>query len=1183
MTLFRLVVQSLLYHWRGNSAVLLGVAVGTAVLTGALLVGDSIRGSLRAQTLDQLGWVHHSLVTGRFVRAKLADELDAVHASPIILLQGSASKTDATGAASARQSVERTGRITILGVDDRFWSTSADADFWRSANAEVVVNQALADDLNVQPGSTITLHLQKVSAIPRETLLGRREASEVVDDVDVTVHAVLADQGLGRFSLNPTPATPRNAFVPLTFLQDRLHQSGRANAMLAAGRETDFLQERLQSHLTLDDWGLILHSPESRTRDLFNRLDRNHDGKLQRNEWRRQVAQSVVDAADRNHDGVLDRREVLDYYNHHHPYLSLEGRQLLLEPIAAKAALTGSATAHLQAAPTLVYLANTISHGKNEIPYSIVAALTPSLPAPLGPFLPAGALSLADDEIVLADWKESPLRTQPGEKIALKYFEPEIEGRIQETTATFRLRGVIPLNGAADDPDLTPAFPGITDKLDIRDWNPPFPYDNKRVLPRDEHYWETYRATPKAYVTLATGQRLWGSRFGNLTSIRLAPDSPGNLDQIAHEFGLALLREIDPRQGGMTFDDVRSRGLESSSGSTDFSGLFLGFSFFLIAAALLLVGLLFRLNLDRRASEIGLLMASGYPRRSVGWLLLGEGSLIAVVGGIVGLAGALGYAWLMLSFLRSWWPGHLSQSFLRLHVTGQSLAIGYVAALLVSVLTIYWAVRVLGRVAPRALLAGETSTAPLAKGTTDKRPWSAWVSPSTGIVGLLCLALGAFLPGGEEQAMTFFSSGALLLIACLTGVWIWMKSPHHSQVSGYGTSALARLGVRNASRNRTRSLLTAGLLAAVTFLIVAVGSFYRNPSKDFLDKHGGSGGFALFGEADVPIYQDLNTEKGRDELNFPADARAEMRDVTFYPFRLKAGEDTSCLNLYQPRQPRLLGVPRALVTRGGFRFSSSEASTADERANPWQLLVQTRTDGAIPVFGDFNTVQWILHKGLGQEMEITDGNGNSARLRFVGMLDESIFQSELLLSEANFLKLFPRLEGHSFFLIEAPPRQTAAVTRLLDTALADHGFSVTPTERRLESYLAVENTYLLTFQALGGLGLVLGALGLAVVLMRSVWERRGELALLRALGYQERALGWLVLAENSFLLVLGLCIGALTALVSVAPHLVGMSGPLPWRYLVAMLVAVFVVGLGAGTVAVRTTLRAPLIEALRRE
>src|SRR5262249_1353489 len=104
--------------WRGNLAVLLGVAVGTAVLTGALLVGDSLRGSLRDLAQEQLAWVDHALVAGRFFRQKLASELGAVQFSPIILLQGAASSASELPDKSGR-SVHRVGRAIILGVDDR--------------------------------------------------------------------------------------------------------------------------------------------------------------------------------------------------------------------------------------------------------------------------------------------------------------------------------------------------------------------------------------------------------------------------------------------------------------------------------------------------------------------------------------------------------------------------------------------------------------------------------------------------------------------------------------------------------------------------------------------------------------------------------------------------------------------------------------------------------------------------------------------------------------------------------------------------------------------------------------------------------------------------------------------------------------------------------------------------------
>ena len=80
-------------------------------------------------------------------------------------------------------------------------------------------------------------------------------------------------------------------------------------------------------------------------------------------------------------------------------------------------------------------------------------------------------------------------------------------------------------------------------------------------------------------------------------------------------------------------------------------------------------------------------------------------------------------------------------------------------------------------------------------------------------------------------------------------------------------------------------------------------------------------------------------------------------------------------------------------------------------------------------------------------------------------------------------------------------------------------------------------------------------MGLAIVLLRGVWERRAELALLQALGFRSGQLAWLVLAENAFLLVLGLAAGTVSALLAVAPHLVGMGAQVLWLRIAVLLVS----------------------------
>ncbi len=1193
MSFFALLLRNLLYHWRGNCAVFLGIALGSAVLTGALLVGDSLRGSLKALTLDQLGWVEDAMLPGRFFRAELAKEIGAERCVPILLLQGSASR-------KSDEETPRVGKVTVLGVDASFWPRDRvpeSAAFWESAEAEVVLNQTLANALGAKVADTVLLNLQKPDKAPRETILGDRNAGAVTESLKVKVRAIVPDEGLGRFSLKPTPEPVRNAFVPLRLLQKKLDLAGRANALLAAGAKPD-----VRSHLTLDDWGLRWRSPQDRAQALVRFLDPQNfdDGRLKRLRWsakvpndeavlaemkgeklvvemkngkkvywRSRVPDELAETAN-NNDGVLTRAAVIAFYKAKRNYYLLESKRMILEPAIVKAVEQVETHRSDAYAEISVYLADGIGVGKLMIvPYSIVAAVDVKRGQSVGP-----GVDLADNDIVLADWPGSILRVKPGSPLTVTYLSPNEKNHLVPRSAAFKVKAMPRLAGKLDDPDLTPEFPGITDKADMADWqNPPFPYDPKRIKKPDEDYWKRHRTTPKAYVSMATAKKLWGSRFGDITSILIAKDGASNPETLPAE----LLAALKPEQGGFVFQSVREQALKASTGSSDFGMLFLGFSCFLIVSALLLVGLLVRLNIDRRAAEMGLLLATGWDQGRVRRLLLGEGALLAVVGGLVGLAGALLYGHLMLKLLAANWPGGDSLNFLRLDFEPTSFAIGYAASILVSMLTLFLATRGLAKLSPRSLLSGETSQT---MGLADATPgWSRWLIPIAA-AGALALVIGArFLPSGEAQAGCFFGSGALLLTACLIGVWNGLK---WSNRASSPQPSVSKLGLRNAGRHAVRSVLTVGLLAAAAFLIVAVESFHKGTDQEFATRTGGSGGFAFYAEGSIPVFEDLDQPKVRRALELDKPA---LRRVRFFPCRVQAGDDASCLNLYKPLKPRVMGISKALIERGGFHFGGSKAETEEEEKNPW-LLLDGKTDKGIPAIIDANTAQWILKVSVGDTFEINDYEGKPVKLRIVGLLGESIFQSEILVSEANFLKLFPRQEGFSFFLIDAGPvseTQLEPIEQQLGKGLDPIGLDVQTTASRLQGYLAVENTYLATFQALGGLGLILGAAGLAIVLLRGVWERRAELALLSALGFGSGQLAWLVLVENAFLLVLGLAAGTVSALLAVAPHLVGSGAQVLWLHIAELLALVLAVGLTAAVLAVWSTLRTPVLTALRRE
>ena len=224
----------------------------------------------------------------------------------------------------------------------------------------------------------------------------------------------------------------------------------------------------------------------------------------------------------------------------------------------------------------------------------------------------------------------------------------------------------------------------------------------------------------------------------------------------------------------------------------------------------------------------------------------------------------------------------------------------------------------------------------------------------------------------------------------------------------------------------------------------------------------------------------------------------------------------------------------------------------------------------------------MLHLKVGDELAIDHATG-PLRLRIVGALSDSIFQSELVMSEKNFLKLFPEQEGYRMFLVDVPATQSNQVSTVLEDRLSDFGFDVVSTQERLANFHRVENTYLSTFQMLGGLGLALGTLGMAAVLLRNVFERRRELALLRAVGYNSSHFAAMVITENVLMLSCGLAVGFACALLAIAPVLFERGGRLPNISLGLLLLAVLLSGAIASLVATLAALRSPLLPALKAE
>ncbi len=1167
MNAVTLVKRNLTHYWRTNLAVIFGVATSVAVLSGALLVGDSVRASLRDLALARLGKTDFIITASGFFREQLAGDLkshDRFAASfngacPIVALEAVVTRDENNA---------RAGGVQIYGVDEAFWRFHG-ANVRTPEGNDVLVSEALARELGSKPGDTLILRIEKPSAIPAESLHGRKD--DLGRTVRLTMREALPMASLGEFSLRPQQGAVRAVFVDLKKLQRNIDQDGKANAILLAAKSADsqsassaaqiLAAQILKDKFTLADLGL----------------------KLRTLEQQRAIA--------------------------------LENDGAVIKDVLAEKARVAAEKSNLRASEVLTYLANTIRSGNREIPYSLVTALDQTSLDKLT--YPGADLKRSDSDtaakvdlpvIILNEWAAQDLGVKPLDEVSIEYYLWQEEGRLTTQKAQFRVGAIAPLQGPAADRDFAPEYPGITDTNSLADWDPPFPIDLNRVRPKDEDYWKRYRTTPKAFISLADGQKLWGSRYGKLTSIRLIPKDGDGLESALMTYQQSLRAELDPAQMGLAIQSIKEQSLQASRGATDFGEYFTYFSFFLVVSALLLATLFFKLGVEQRLREIGLLRAIGFSIKQIRSLFLREGLALAVIGSFVGLIGAIAYGALMMFGLRTWWVGAVGTTMLELHVIPRSLLIGALSGIVTALVCVWWTLRSLRGASPRSLLAGSfentgawTSdvggsdarnsgfsrmfrrrTLPHEGGARDAGSPKVVRAPLASIVfGALGFALLiTAVTKTIGQVGGFFGAGTSLLIAILFFWSGWLRSDKKRTIQGHGAWPMARMGFRNATTRPGRSVLCIALIASAAFIIVSVDAFRRDGGAAVIDKKSGNGGYTLMAESLLPIVHDPNSEQGREELNLKDD---KIDGARITRFRLRPGDDASCLNLYQPRNPQILGVPDDFIGESRFAFQSSLARTGDEKTNPWSLLNANFGAGVIPVAADGNSLTYVLHLKLGDEFTVDASDGAPVRLRVVAALADSIFQGELLMSETNFKKTFPDQEGYRFFLIDGPPEKASETTAALEDKLSDFGFDAIGTEEKLASFHQVENTYLSTFQTLGGLGLLLGTLGLATVLLRNVLERRRELALMRAVGYQSSHLSLIVIAENALLLGCGLLTGVLCALLAIIPALIARGGKLSVISLGLLLLAVLMTGLAASLVAVVTVIRSPLLPSLRTE
>jgi hypothetical protein len=339
------------------------------------------------------------------------------------------------------------------------------------------------------------------------------------------------------------------------------------------------------------------------------------------------------------------------------------------------------------------------------------------------------------------------------------------------------------------------------------------------------------------------------------------------------------------------------------------------------------------------------------------------------------------------------------------------------------------------------------------------------------------------------------------------------------------TFSLGRLSELNLSRNKMRSLTVVTLFALGTFLVVSTGSNKLDLFANAQDKSSGTGGFMYFAETTMPVLFDINDIEKREEEGI-------IEDFMAVQFSKVDGDDASCLNLNRISQPAILGLnPDGLKQRFSFAAKIDELGKND----PWLVLNQNFDDGTIPAIADQTVIQWGLGMKVGDILLYQNELGDTIKLKLIAGTTPSVFQGFVIISNQNFLKNYPTSSGSNIFLIDGNFENQQQIGDELQTVFRDYGWEMESTAKRLVEFYSVTNTYLSIFLALGALGLILGTIGLAVILARTLLERRREIALMQALGFNTKPIFRIVASEYMTLLFAGILVGFIAALIATLP------------------------------------------------
>ncbi len=1171
--------------------IVLGLMVSTAVITGSLVVGDSMEYLVYRSTFENLGDVDIVVRGGDFFdynyystienNATVQQVIDK--AAPMILLPCSVTSSETELRENKAQLFGITGQARTFGAfTNSKTGNKLDPTDLNLGENECMLNEVLAALLNIKENEQIKLAINNPTyAI--DTVYSQHQGFNAIEHT-MTVKYIAAQEGLGQLQLDGRSHSTPNIFMNLTALQDLLDIGNKINLILISN---------------LGDKYTGIDNDEKVTAILGKCLD----SKVGYEELGYEF-----DRTDLNYVRLINHEIFFDHYVYD---LVDDHNSLQNEPI--------------DPSPVLTYFVNSITLDGSDrtINYSIITGLDLAKDAAFGDFEIQGSgndLDLANNEIALLDWTADQLGAAVNDTVTMEYMALDRFYNVYNTTHQFKVKYIIGLSGIANDAALMPAFPGLSGKLDCVNWDPSFPIDLDRITEPDREFWFKYEGTPKAYIDYDQTVELWGTNLGSLTMIKLNTSSNNthNLDTIKVGLGEYLDDSFGYSDAGLMIEHVKSDSLATAHGMNIFPMMFLAFSSTIVLAGIALIVTIFLILAESRKYEFGLVRAIGMARNRVVKLYVIEGLIYTLIAGIVGIIFGLLLGWGLVNALNSIWSSAVQGFTIPFYFKPSSLAFGFFTGFIISSLTIFFTARHIANQSILSALYGRP--APVFVHThKDKGAHTRTRTHSHGLVwlgvvmivfGCLISAIGIiglstdiklelyhngsefymwllgpilmFFGGGfiagyfsnktSTRRAAFTAAGSLAvgyIIAYSIIVFPMVNAPtmelfffigllfvfsiilivitnlsgitnFFDQLFHYGnrSSPVLKYSLRNTTRKPARTGQIITIFTLVIFLLAALSINIAIQAKSVdAVSYEERGGYDIIGETAVPISIDLEnmTQLASNNIHAPT-----MANVTVTEILLVGPPGGTCSNMNVRFPPRLLGVGHEFVSENAFRFMDTRTGTGTGTNDPddaWLELEKTAkaNHGRIPIVVDYNTLIWIYEGSLGEIYTIEDESGKEVELEVIGILENSVFGGTFMMSENNLKSLFPTSAEYRYVLFKLKPGVKGSpeeIARGLERELSQYGLDAHSIRELVLENREYERSFMVLFQAFLGLGLVLGIIGMGVVTARTVQERRYEIGVLRALGFTRKMMIKTFIIEHSFIASLAIAIGLIAGILS---------------------------------------------------